>query len=374
MKIHIHTPSFFPQLVGMTYAADAHARILTSLGADVTVWVAGKQVDHIDPSQPFDVQYSEISGSGLPWSKLNGDIASVFDNAQISKPDIVIAEGWYTPAALLLPQLKKFCRHAVLASHGAANISRRDHSISEFIRSSAYRFAEKFSRHDILKAISAALILSDYEGDERFADIQDYKKHNIPTFICPNYSSYHPNIFPRKLGSGRRLVHIGEMTENKNQELGVSIISQLPSPYELTFIYPNENKYSYYIKNLVSKYGLENRVKYVIGKQRDELEKLMDDFDLLLILSHSEAQPIVAVDAVAKAVPFVSTPVGCMAQFEGGLISTKSEFVKNIQKIFYDANSYQKYSTSALKYYQNHLCLEVAKLSLDRMINNLAKT
>lgn len=371
MKIHIHTPSFFPKLVGMTYATDAHARILTDLGADVTVWVSNQEDCYASPSHPYAVRSSNISGSGLPWSRLNGDIDCVLRNAEKSKPHIILTEGWYTPATLLLPRLRAFCRHAVLASHGSADVTRHNATASELVRTSAYRFAEKFSRRKILDSLSAAVILSNYQQNVRFADIADYRRYNIPTFVCPNFSFYKPKGIPRKLGASRHLVHIGEMHRNKNQEFGVTILSKLPDIYDLTFIYPQETTYSVHIKNLVRRQGLEKRVKYIVGKSREDLDVLMDNFDLLLILSYSEAQPIVAVDATAKGIPFVSKNVGCMTEFAGGIISTETNFVGSIEKIFESNISYSKYSESALKYYTRQLSEGVAKKSMSSMIDAL---
>src|SRR4051812_37605799 len=111
MKIHIHTPSFFPSLVGMTYATHVHASLLQELGANVTVIAPAASPAHVTDATDYTVRRFELRGSGLPWSPLGGELDAVVRFTEREKPDIVIAEGWFTTGAALLPQLARFSRH-----------------------------------------------------------------------------------------------------------------------------------------------------------------------------------------------------------------------------------------------------------------------
>ena len=108
MKVHIHTPSFFPSLVGMTYAAHVHATLLRELGADVTVIAPRAETDGISEVIDYAVRHFDVSGSGLPWSRLDGDIDELLRFNAEEQPDIVIAEGWFTTGAVLLPRFKRY--------------------------------------------------------------------------------------------------------------------------------------------------------------------------------------------------------------------------------------------------------------------------
>ena len=102
------------------------------------------------------------------------------------------------------------------------------------------------------------------------------------------------------------------------------------------------------------------------------MNRIFEQTDLILILSASkEAQPIVASDALAKAIPFVSTKVGCMPEFKGGIISEPSGFADSIQKIFETDAVYAQYSKKSYEYYRNYLSKEVYTSSMQKMLETL---
>lgn len=372
MKIHIHTPSFFPQLVGMTYAADAHARILTKLGARVVVIPAGLPPAVGSEQKCYEVRYFGLSGSGLPWSPSKGDFQGLHEFTRNEKPDIIIAEGWYTPGSQQLTKLAEHARHIVISSHGAVDLSRSSNTPPQWGRWLAYVVAERLNRRQVLRKLSGAIVLSTYEDNERFADIAAYREHNIPLFVCPNFSVYSIAAQPRLKPHGKRLLHVGEMLPHKNQKLGIEILTNLPKDFSLTFVFPKETYYSSEVRKLVDEKKLGDRVNYVVGQQRWQIEPVFEQSDLILILSASkEAQPIVAADAMAKAIPFVSTKVGCMPDFKGGIISEPSHFAHNVLHIFETDAIYAQYSEASYQYYHDALSREQAVRSMQKMLAHL---
>ena len=202
VKIILFTPSYFPHLCGMTYAAHSHAQQLAKLGADVWL-VTGRKGDSSHyPSESGDYQVKtfDISGSGLPWNRIRGELAAVLDFARTLAPDLVIAEGWYTWGASILPHLRRHSRHCVISSHGAADKTIGDVKLSRIFRSLTYRYFEKFRSGKILDVLSAAMVLSSRIDNDRFADQRQFKKREIPTFVSPNFSNYSIAVSPRTLG------------------------------------------------------------------------------------------------------------------------------------------------------------------------------
>jgi glycosyltransferase involved in cell wall biosynthesis len=372
MKIHIHTPSYFPQLVGMTYASEGHADILTELGHDVTIMVADRQlsVEIRGAIKPWRAIGSGIEGRGMPWDRLRGDVSELLAFTAQDRPDLIIIEGWYTSAAALIPRFKSLGIKVILASHGAADTYIDDKSPSQIIRAMAYYVADRTYIMRLARLLDAVLILSSYRDKARFADVARYDELGVPAYVCPNFSIYQRVSSARTPPINPTLIHIGEMLPHKNQMLGVELLAHLPEHYRMKFIYPVDTNYGLLVKNFARSCGVTDRVIHVTGKRRHEIESDIESADCLLILTASkDVQPIVAVDAMTKAVPFVSTRVGCMPQMEGGIVTdgTPEAMAAAVEEIFLHS-TYVKFSKSALDYSTDMLSREKSKLGIQKML------
>lgn len=373
-RIHIYAPSFFPKLVGMSYATHAHADLLSELGADVTVIASDneRKPDFSYEKLPYKTAFFPIYGTGLPWNRIKGNPEKLIAFTAKEKPDIIIAEGWFTWGAELLPSLRRFARHAILASHGSADKSITNLSPPTALRALTYHYIEAFSLKKIYKILSAAIVLSESDSRERFADIPKFKEFGVPLYVIPNFSIYETARAPRTVPEKKILLHVGEMLPHKNQLLGIQALSHLPEDYSLELAFPKETDYFARVKEATSNANLKNRVFYTIGRSRSELEQRFTEASALLILSPAkDTQPIVAVDALCKALPFVSTPVGCMPEMLGGIIAKPAEFSASIIKLHKPQN-YPQYSWSALNFYENHYSRSHAKEKLASLINDIA--
>lgn len=375
MKIHIHSPSYFPQLVGMTYASIGHAEVLTELGHDVTILVAGHALSQPvpDSARPWKAIGSGLAGNGMPWDRVRGDTSELVRFTADDQPDLIIVEGWYTPAAALIASFARIGTPVVMASHGAADIDLDALSISSIVRSNAYKLAERFWIPRLARHLSGVLILSDYEDRARFADVALYRKLALPTFACPNFSIYQSAEHARQPSDNPVLLHIGEMQPHKNQMLGLEVLSRLPPKYRLQFVYPADTDYGRLLKKRAVELGLSSRITYLTGRRRHELEHDVASADCLLILTPSkDVQPIVAVDAMTKAVPFVSTRVGCMPQLEGGLVASADPVsMAGAVEALFSGQNYQAFSQSALDYALKMLSKEKSQTGLAAMIKLL---
>ena len=357
----------------MTYAAHGHAQQLAQLGADVWLVTGGKGEPRQYPSVSGDYQVKtfDVAGSGLPWSRIRGDLAAVLEFTRTLAPDLVIAEGWYTWGASILPRLRCYSRHCVISSHGAADKTIGEIKLSRIFRSLIYRYFEKFRSGKILDVLSGAMVLSPRIDNDRFADQQQFKQRGIPTFVSPNFSNYISAVSPRPLSPARRLLHIGEMCTNKNQRLAIRTLAVLPQNYCLELAFPEENEYFRNLKLEAQRLGVSDRIEYTIGLNRTQLEASFQCASLLLILSHTEAQPIVAIDAICTGLPFVATPVGCIAEFEGGLIAEPKDIATAVQSIHASSEIYQSFSRAAIAHYHKACSALISEQSLGRLLSSL---
>lgn len=375
MKVHVYTPSFFPRLVGMTYAAHARAEMLRELGADVTVVAPATAgaADAVDPGYP--VRRFDVRGTGMPWSPVRGDIRGLREFAARERPDVVISEGWYTWGAWLLPWVRAAGPHAVLASHGAADKAVGRATPAAVGRALAYRAFERFGLHGILRSLSAAIVLSTIEDDDRFSDNVQFRRAGVPLYVCPNVSAYAPAPAPapRALPPVRTLLHVGEMLPHKNQLLGVEVLRALPSEYRFAFAFPVRTPYFDRLRAAVELAGLSGRVEYVEGRNRVQLEEVFDRASCLIILSQTEAQPIVAVDALRKALPFVSTPVGCMREMEGGLVARPAGLASSVLRVHASAEAYFGFSAAAAAFYARRYERAISVRALGDLLGQLSE-
>lgn len=355
----------------MTYAAHVHALMLQELGGDVTVITpatvgAGPTERHNYKTRQFDV-----SGSGMPWNPIRGDIKGVVDFTELDRPDLVIAEGWFTPGAILLPRLAKFARHLVLASHGAADLTIERATPMHVARSLAYRWEERTRSRRLMRLMSAAIVLSDYEDRYRFRDVAVFRQRGVPLYVCPNVSTYTPsNGHP--LRDIIEIIHIGEMKPHKNQEAAIRAVASLPTHYRLTLAFPIETDYLREVLRLAAELKVLERIRLLSGRTRSELETRIEESDLLLITSPAkDVQPIVAVDALAKGLPFVSTDVGCMRNLAGGVVARVEDLGAAIAAICGSPDAYRDFSKQACVYRDSMLLPSIAKRSLAKMLSEL---
>lgn len=376
MRVHIHTPSYLPDLVGMSYAADGHASIFTELGWDVTIMVANRPLgeDISGHGRSWRATGSGLSGSGLPWSPLKGDVEGLLEFTKADEADLILIEGWYSSAAALIPLFKSRDFRVVMASHGAADARFDFSSASLFLRTLCYRAAEQLWVPRLARHLDAALILSDYVDNERFADIPRYRKLGLPTYVCPNFSQYQPRRDPRKLSATPTLIHIGEMLPHKNQLMGVQALARLPDNFRLILAYPKPTDYGTMVGAAIRDLGLEGRVTHVVGQARHELEPIIASADCLAILTPTkDVQPIVAVDAMTKRLPFVSTRVGCMPELAGGVIcrNNPTSFADGALQVLGSPERYESFSNEAFNYATGSLGRSRARLSIAEMVQNL---
>lgn len=372
MKVHIHTPSFFPSLVGMTYATHVHAKLLRELGADVTVIAPRTEKGGISETIDYAVRHFDVSGSGLPWSRLGGDIDGLLRFNAEERPDIVIAEGWFTTGSVLLPQFRQHARHIILSSHGSADLLLEQRRPSHFARAMAYRWEEATRSKAIMRQLSAAIVLSSWEDRFRFQDVRRFRRHHVPLYVCPNSSTYTPTMGHALSAERVNLIHVGEMKPHKSPETAVRVLAALPERFHLTLAFPAETPHLSLVKAVADQAGIRHRLHFIIGRKRSELEASMADSDVLLITSPSkDVQPIVAVDALAKGVPFVSTDVGCMPEFGGGIVAKPDRMASAVLEICDSDASYRRFSQEACAYRERSLSPAIARASLAKMLSDL---
>ncbi|MEN9337592.1 MAG: hypothetical protein RLZZ500_2579 [Bacteroidota bacterium] len=351
-KALILTPSFLPVLNGMTYATLGHARMLSNLGLEITI-ISNDCPDQ-DAINEFGLSNVScikfpISGSGLFWNPVRGPVVEILNKINSINPDYIFVEGWYNWGIHLLTRLPKTYLKIVF-SHGAAD--KDVYNLASLVRWLGYFVHDRIYRKKIIKAVNGIILLSVYEDMKRFSDYRLAKQFSIPNIIIPNINV--EEVFTKKLQyltkttKGFNIAVIGEMSPNKNQSYIIDRFDKLETSINIHFFYPRDNAYAQRVKKKCRLFV--ERITFHQGLDRISInEFIRKNIDVILVLSRTEAQPIVIIDGIFHEIPFVSTNVGCISTFKGGIVCLLDEIVSSLNIICRDnlLRSYYKMNTKA---------------------------
>jgi glycosyltransferase involved in cell wall biosynthesis len=362
----------------MSYAAQAHAQAIAQLGYESHVMCpASAGTSTIDVEPPNDdgivLHRVNVAGSGLMWNPISGDLDAIERYIQELNPDVVIAEGWYSWGSYLLGRMSKGRMKFVIFSHGSSPVT-RSLQPANLMKAFGYLLYEKSIQKSILQNLDGALLLSKHKDNRRFSDWKLFEKLSIPMTFCANTSIFPSDqMRPKEAVRPYVLTNIGEMSKNKNQLLAVEVARKLSKklPIHLRFIYPAENSYSKEVRKMVASLRMEESVSYIVGCERKSLMDIVSGSSIILVVSYTEAQPLVVIDGLALGVPFVSTDVGCLRSMSGGVVSEAKNLDKELESVLSDPGIYSRLSLDALNYYKEFCDPSVTMGSLKKALDTI---
>lgn len=130
------------------------------------------------------------------------------------------------------------------------------------------------------------------------------------------------------------IINVSNYSERKNQIQCVKafIESNIPSDWELILIGSRKNKYFKKINDYYNDYKLHNKnykkVRFLYSIPREEISTYVKKAKIYIMSSKWEGFPISLVEAMAAGVPFISTNVGVVRFFSGGVIADNFEEFK----------------------------------------------
>lgn len=120
-------------------------------------------------------------------------------------------------------------------------------------------------------------------------------------------------------GKGRpwQLLYVGQLIDLKRVDLLLQAMAVLPQPVELQLAYQNADLEDR-LRELASKLGLGERVRFLGPKRAEELSALYQEADVFVLPSAAEALPSVVTEAMLCGTPIVATDVGGIREQLGG--------------------------------------------------------
>lgn len=325
MRIGLAVGYFSPQKGGSEEVVERLAVGLSRLGHDVIV--ATSFHPDRDPGAMV-VPVREFRVSGRSATGLQGDVLGYQHFLLTSDRDawlLYAAQIWSTDAAL--PLLGSMPSSTVVVPCGYSGLHKPAfgayfRQLPEFLSNADALVYMSSSYQDYRRDISAGLgglarLIPNGADDDEFAEVPHREERRARTVLCVanhyRLKGHRDTIraFRRVAGPEDRLVLVGEVP-SRDPKVSCSIDCRIAA-------------------------ARDHRIILRSGAPRSEVIKWYQEADVFLFGSRVEAAPLVIVEAMASALPFVSTPVGNVADFDdSGLVVPTSRLAEGLETLLSD--------------------------------------
>ncbi len=203
------------------------------------------------------------------------------------------------------------------------------------------------------KFLKCVICLTDF-------DKEIFKKNNIKSFKIPNFSKYRKNpVLLNGYDNDLQCLSAGRLHPHKGFDRLLLIANKLRSE-NIIFNIIGSGSEEEKLKDLINKYNLNSIVNLMPASSK--LEKHIDNCDLYLMTSRTEAAPLVLLEALAYSKPIVAydCPIGVkeiVSDGENGFLVEDGdidEYVKKVKEILHSNERYNQLSLGASVYAQKH--------------------
>jgi amylovoran biosynthesis glycosyltransferase AmsD len=207
-----------------------------------------------------------------------------------------------------------------------------------------------YSRIALYRQLRCVITLTDH-------DQKIFAKHKVNAHKIPNFSDFKKELTPRESMSKMPLVCLsaGRMHPHKGFDRLLEIAKDLKEE-NIQFIIVGSGSEESRIKSLLNDYDLSSSVS--IFAASDNLEKFIDNSDVFLMTSTTEAAPLVMLEAFSYSKPIIAydCPVGpreiIIDGVNGFLVNDgdRLEFVTKLKLLLGSPILYNKLSKGAASY------------------------
>jgi glycosyltransferase involved in cell wall biosynthesis len=342
MKILVATFTYYPNVDGVAEAARSMVGAFLAEGHEVSVVTSEfySVSREMAPNAAAIYRFS-ISGTPAVGNGFRGEVAEYRDFLTKHCADVIIFHGWDTwPVAVALPILPKLRGKSVLVSHGYAGHVVLDlRKFPRGLRSWFRWLPHVFSLPWHIRAFDQVVFLCHKADFTRFFDVWVAKKTKCRnTIMIPNgIDSRNWHLIPTNfreyanLSDGVFFLYVANYFPGKNQAMALEAFCNANiQGSALVFIGSELGDYGSSVmttwNNIRANYP-NLSVHFYENLERSEVISAFRSCDIAVISSKSEAQPLTILESMACGKPFISTNVGCVSEFEGGII------VKNIEEM-----------------------------------------
>lgn len=332
MKVLVSTFTYAPNIDGVAEAARVMVANFRDAGHDVAIATSKRTDSNCKSSDSDNIHRFEIQGSPELGSNFIGDCQSYINFIVNYDPDVIIIHCWDTWSSELLNRiLDRIRAKKILLSHGYAShiidLSILPRGLFKWFR----RLPHLCSLPYRIRLYDKVVFLSHKTDWGRFFDARVARLTGARnTTVIPNGVPELPTTISgefrekHKIGDGILFLCIANYFKGKNQSLALQAFAKAALINStLVFIGSKLGDYGKYVINMwqdLQSSGACGRVIFLEGLGREETLSALCDCDVKILPSNAETQPIVLLEAMAAATPFISTRTGCVEELKGGVI------------------------------------------------------
>lgn len=303
----------------------------------------------------------------------------------VDKEDVLLNVCMQTPTTdILLPYLDEIkCRKKIMYVHGIWTFKWNDNNKESIhnVVSKIYNNAKW--RYYYLKV---GKYIKKYNNVVQLHEMDDgnlyFKKHyKITSDIMENaaddmfFQKADDSMFLNQCGlSDGYLLCVANYGSGKNQEMVLRAYYQSNASYEMIFIGKDSGGYIDHLKTieheLQNKTGINyspdgkclmKKVRFLQDVPREEIPIFVRNARLFLFGSVGEKFPVSIVEPMAAGVPFISTDVGIVRYFPGGVtvkINDVDAMADQIDKLLADSDKWNRLSEEGRKYAMSRMRIQ----------------
>lgn len=341
MKILFTVSTYYPKKDGVQSVTQYLAEGLVKKGHDVTVITTNKD-EKLDYEEHNGVKIKRVNlytKFGFYIGDKKGYKKLIYQEA--NNCDVMInvcVQNAFTD--VILKHLDKYKCKKILYNHSIfdfkfhkVNFSSFTSVVNKFWKEIRWFFyysfnGKNFKKYDVVTQLHE----KDYSND--FFK----KKYNIDSIIIENAAD--DDFFNKKTLEdfkkpyNKYIVFVANYDDRKNQKLAIEQFLKADIDKSVGLVLIGSTKNGYYlnleklIKKLRNKYNLsydEKPISMLYDVDRKLISSYVSNAYLYIMTSKWEAYPISLVESMASGVPFISTDVGIVKYFVGGIVSSKAD-------------------------------------------------
>lgn len=355
MDILIASPSFPPAAGGVAHVVQQHVEHLAGMGHRVTVITASEGADNGETTTAQGVRvlrlpvkagrfpvYAAGDRFGIRQPAVRAQYQGLLQHA---KADVLIThcwQAWNTDWAVDIAERLRF--PVCLFSHGTSvNDTTGRTGLLRWFRWRSYAWCRMPAT---LRRIALLITLHDQADNNRFYDVALAIRHVTPIAVVANAANAELDNAtpwqPEEVRTHHVALCVCQFTPEKNPaQVLDAFVRHAPPDWSLVVC---GSRRTAYLERLEARYRRQARrravppVSFQTGLSASQIMGLYKRADLFLAASRTECQPLVVLDAMAAALPFVSTDVGCLRSLPGGIVvRSRGDFERETAALMMDA-------------------------------------
>lgn len=327
---------YYPHVGGSELVVQRIAEGLVNKGHNVTVATS------ISPERNFEILNGVkvkqfYVGGNFAGGFLGNDVSAYQDFLTKSNNDVLFnyaAQQWATDLAFPVVEFTKKTKVNIIAPCGYSALKNTEQVLHPEYKS---YFAEIIP--SVLPLYDAAVYHSKYYKDFEFAQKLGLKN----SYIIPNgvdekeFENKSKIIFREKYNITTKYygLCVANFLEGKGHGSLINIFKEINrDDFTLVLIGKDGGQ----INELKTKAAGLN-IKFLENINREDTVAAYHSADLFLFASEVEASPLVIIEAKASKTPFVSTDVGNVKEWKGGIVCDEKEIASKVNQLL---NNYEK--------------------------------